>query len=148
VTLSWNATASPAAAGYNIYFGTSSGQYTDKTFTGKQTTLTLSNLTAGATYYFSATTVDANGNESPHSSEVKFVVPGILTLSPGTNPGDPPSIQFPVAPGHWYEVQATGDFQTWTSIWQTSVEASNVWVQFTDPTPATSNPRYYRLVLH
>jgi hypothetical protein len=57
-------------------------------------------------------------------------------------------IQFPVEPGHWYEVQATSDFQSWTTIWQTDVVDSNQWLQFSDTNMGAFNSRFYRLALH
>lgn len=155
VVLDWSASSSASVAGYNVYYGTTSGNYPNKVDAGNATTVAISNLNAGATYYFAATAYDTNGNESAYSAEVSFIVPGILTMSPGTTPqtlglnqGNLPMIQFPVAPGHWYEVQATTDLETWTSIWQTSVAVANVWIQFTDPDAGSFNSRFYRLVLH
>ena len=148
VTLGWNASVSSDVVGYNIYYGTNSGSYPNKIDAGEVTTFTISNLTAGVTYYFAATDYDAGGNESGYSSEISFLLPGILTLTQGANAGAPPVIQFPVAPGHWYEVQATTDLQSWASIWQTDVATANTWLQFTDPDSAAFSSRFYRLVLH
>lgn len=147
-TLAWNASPSSGTAGYNVYYGTTSGNYTTKLTVGNTTSATISNLTAGVTYYFSATTVDTNGMESDFSNETTFIVPGVLTMSKGANPGDPALIQFPVASGHWYEVQASTDLQTWTTIWQTDVATSNTVLQFTDPDAGSYSSRFYRLVLH
>lgn len=148
VTLGWNASSSPGTAGYNVYYGTTSGNYTSKLSVGNVTDATISNLTAGVTYYFSATTVDTNGNESTFSNETTFIVPGVLTLNKGANPGAPMLIQFPVAPGHWYEVQASTDLHTWTTISQTAVATANTWLQVTDPDAGSFTSRFYRLVLH
>ncbi len=112
------------------------------------TSATVSNLTAGVTYYFAATAVPVSGFESGLSNEATYIVPGCLTLSKGTNAGDPMLIRFPVASGQGYEVQATTDFQTWTNIWQTGVATSNAWVQFTDPNAGSFSSRFYRLVLN
>jgi hypothetical protein len=148
VNLTWDAPASPSAAGYNIYYGTASGKYTNEVSVGNVTAATISNLTAGATYYFAATTVDTNGNESAFSNEATFIVPGALTMTQNANTGNAALIQFPVEPGHWYEVQASTDLQSWATIWQTDVAAANIMVQFTDPNAAAFNSRFYRLVLH
>lgn len=69
-------------------------------------------------------------------------------MSQGTNAGDPALIQFPVEPGHWYEVQATTDLQSWTTVWQTDVADANVWLQFADPEAGAFSSQFYRLVLH
>jgi len=146
--LDWNASTSSDAAGYNVYYGTNSGNYPYKINAGNSTTVTISNLAAGVTYYFVATAYDASGDESAYSAEVSFIVPGILTMTPGANPGSPALIQFPVEPGHWYEVQATTDLQNWSTIWQTDVAVSNIWTQFTDPNAGSYSSRFYRLVMH
>ena len=148
ITVSWNASTSTNAVGYDVYYGTNSGNYPYKINVGNTTTLTISNLSAGATYYLAVTAHDANGNESVYSSEISNVVSGILTMTPGTSPGSLALIKFPVEPGHWYEVQATTNLQSWSSIWQSGVIASNVWMQFTDPNARSFASRFYRLVIH
>ena len=55
---------------------------------------------------------------------------------------------FPVVPAHWYEIQATSDFQTWTTIWRTDVVNSNQWLQFADTNSSAFGSRCYRLALH
>jgi hypothetical protein len=170
VTLNWQSSSSTNVAGYNIYYGTASGQYTGKIMLGNVDTATISNLDCGTTYYFSATALDSNGNESGFSNETRFLVPGVLKLSAEAMPGNPlmrppapanpsplsagtkPSvplvIKFPVVPSHWYEVQATVDFKSWTTIWQTGVATSNAWVECLDPDTSAYASRFYRLVLH
>jgi hypothetical protein len=148
VSLGWSPSSDTNVVGYNIYYGTSSGDYTSEVAIGNVSVITVSNLTFGATYYFAATAVDSAGNESGFSNEIQYIIPGILTLSAGANPGDPMLIKFPVAPTHWYEVQASVDLQSWTTIWQTEVATSNEWVQFSDPDASQFPSRFYRLVLH
>jgi hypothetical protein len=58
------------------------------------------------------------------------------------------TVNFPVAPGHWYEVQASVDLQNWTTIYQTDVESANDVEQFSDPDTALYPSRFYRIVLH
>ena len=145
LTLAWSPSSSSTVAGYKVYYGTASGTYTSASLVGNQTSTTISNLTPGVTYYFNATAIDANTIESGFSGEVSYLVPGTLNLSSGVNPGDPKSIQFPVAPGHWYAVQATTDFKSWSNIWQTSVASTNAWVQFTDSSAGSYKTRYYRV---
>ena len=148
VSMQWNPSSDTNAIGYNIYYGTASGDYTSEVFVGNVSGVTISNLTCGVTYYFAATAVDSAGNESVFSNEAKFTIPGILTLSAGANPGDPMLIKFPVAPGHWYEVQASVDLHSWTTISQTGVESSNNVIQFSDPDTSSFPSRFYRLAMH
>lgn len=148
VSLSWQSSSSTNVTAYNIYYGTSSGNYSGKIMAGNVTTTTISNLNCGTTYYFSATALDSSGNESGFSNETRFLVPGMLALSAAGKPGVPMVIKFPVAPWHWYEVQATEDFKSWTTIWQTRVATSNTWVQCSDLNAGAYPSRFYRLVLH
>ncbi|HTX22246.1 MAG TPA: fibronectin type III domain-containing protein [Candidatus Aquilonibacter sp.] len=148
VSLAWNPSSDTNVVGYNVYYGTTSGDYTGKVQAGNVSAITISNLTCGTTYYFAATAFDSAGNESGFSNEAQFIVPGVLALSAGANPGDPAVIKFPVAPSHWYEIQASTDLHTWTTIGQTAVETTNEWVQFSDPDASEFSSRFYRLVLH
>jgi hypothetical protein len=148
VSLGWDASSDTNVVGYDIYYGTTSGDYTDAASIGNVTDVTISNLTAGVTYYFAATSVDAEGDESGFSPETTYIVPGLLTLNPGANPGGPMVITFPVAPSHWYEVQASVDLQSWTTIYETGVESVNDVEQFSDPDTSLYPSRFYRLVLH
>ncbi len=77
VTLSWtppttNADATPLTdlAGYKVYFGTSSGSYSQSADAGNVTSYTWGNLAAGTPYYFTITAYDTSGNESSFSNEV------------------------------------------------------------------------------
>jgi hypothetical protein len=146
--LQWDPCQSTNAVGYNVYYGTASGDYTCEVDAGDATSITLSNLTCGATYYFAATTYDDLGDESPLSAEVCFIVPGAFSIS-GPDPATGlPALNFPVVPGHWYEVQATTDLQNWTSIWESDVMTNNVWTVYEDPDAGAYSQRFYRLVTH
>lgn len=61
VTLAWDASPSSNVGGYKIYYGQTSGSYSANVDAGNQTSYTVSNLTAGATYYFVATAYDTAG---------------------------------------------------------------------------------------
>ena len=56
-------------AGYKVYYGTSSGNYSQNINVGNVTTYTVNNLTEGVTYYFATAAYDTVGNESEHSNE-------------------------------------------------------------------------------
>ena len=59
--------------GYKIYYGTSSGNYTQEVNVGNVNTYTLT-LADGATYYFTVTAYDTLGNESEYSNEVNKTI--------------------------------------------------------------------------
>ena len=61
-----------------MYYGTASHTYRQALGSGtytSATTLTLSSLPSGYTYYFAVTALDAAGMESPYSTEVTKVMP-------------------------------------------------------------------------
>lgn len=69
VTLAWDPSPEYSVKSYNLYFGQSSRAYPSKLHT-TNATATVSNLVAGATYYFAVTAETDTGLESDYSSEV------------------------------------------------------------------------------
>jgi hypothetical protein len=115
VALAWSPSTDPQVAGFNIYYGRISGVYTNKISVGAATSLTVSNLVPGATYYFAATTYNAAGAESAFSSEVSYTVP--IQPSPAAQLVVTPAKQLvltltgPV--GSNYVIQASTDLVHW-----------------------------------
>ena len=75
VTLSWdapttNSDGSPLSdlAGYKVYYGTSSGNYTNSVDVGNIAGSSVSSLTPGS-WCFSVTAYDTSGNESNYAGE-------------------------------------------------------------------------------
>jgi hypothetical protein len=94
VTLTWNAPTTNSdgtpityfKGDYRIYYGTSSGNYTDeKSIKNANSIVTyqVSNLTEGQTYYFVVTAVNTVGNESGYSNEAakQATVPPVPVLN-------------------------------------------------------------------
>jgi hypothetical protein len=75
VTVAWDANPEPEVAGYKIYYGTRSGSYTASLDAGNATSILLSGLQDGATYFFAAVAYDASNNESGFSNEITYAVP-------------------------------------------------------------------------
>jgi fibronectin type 3 domain-containing protein len=65
----WTANAETDLAGYKVYWGTSSGAYTNSQTVGKATSYTITGLTEGTRYYIAVTAYDTDGNESMKSIE-------------------------------------------------------------------------------
>jgi hypothetical protein len=76
VTMTWTASTS-TVVGYNVYRGTTSGGPYVKINSSLITILTYTDATvqSGTTYYYVATSVDSNGDESVDSVEVSAPIP-------------------------------------------------------------------------
>ncbi len=72
VGLAWDPSPSTEVSGYYIYYGPATGNYTNKVNAGQATSVTVSNLVRGVTYYFAATAYTAEGLESEFSNEVSW----------------------------------------------------------------------------
>jgi hypothetical protein len=74
-TLAWDPNTEPDLAGYKVYYGKSSGIYSNMIDVGNQTHCEAPNLVDGQTYYFSVTAYDIDGNESAFSEEISHTIP-------------------------------------------------------------------------
>ena len=77
IALSWDPPASnndgtlyTNLSGYKIYYGTSSGNYSQSIDVGNVVTYTLNNLTDNVTYYFATTAYNTSNIETPYSNEI------------------------------------------------------------------------------
>jgi Fibronectin type III domain len=147
VHLAWDPPKSLTVAGYFLYCGNEPGVYTNKIDIGNNTTAAVSGLQEGQTYHFAVTAYNSDGVESALSNDTSYLTPGWLRLLGAINFGSL-GMEFPVAPGHWYEVQASINMQAWTTIGRTGTATSNAWTQFTDSQAGQFPNRFYRLVLH
>jgi len=143
VTLAWNSSTNPIVAGYNLYYGGTSGNYTNVISTGSATTATISGLIPGNTYYFVATTYSAPGAESLDSSEVSYTVPILAGVQLTVTPTRQFKLSLTGTIGHVYNVQATQDFKTWTVIGTVTMGTNGLSV-FTDTNAASFTKRFYR----
>jgi Divergent InlB B-repeat domain/Fibronectin type III domain len=85
VSLAWDPNGEPDLSGYTLYYGTSSGNYTDSVWLGLVTSYTVTNLSDGVAYYFALTASNSGGLVSGFSNEVSY--------NPA-NPANPPASQF------------------------------------------------------
>lgn len=81
VTLSWSATGVSGLAGYKIYYGTTSKNYTSSTDVGNVTSSTVSGLLSGSTYYFEIAAYDSSKKELGYSNEVSTEIGPAITSS-------------------------------------------------------------------
>jgi hypothetical protein len=74
VSLAWDANLEPDLGGYKLYYGTASEAYTQVIDVGKNTQVTVSNLSQGVTYFFAVTAYNLQGAESDYSNEIQNTV--------------------------------------------------------------------------
>jgi hypothetical protein len=81
VTLGWDPPAG-SVAGYKIYYGNTSGIYEHSVDLGNYESCTISGLAEGTTYYFAATSYNADNIESRFSAELIYTISGSETSLP------------------------------------------------------------------
>ena len=84
VTLTWDANPEPEVAGYRVYYGTSSRNYTQSVDAGNNTTYVVTGLDVSQDYYFAVRAYNTAGMMSALSAEVNqpaIVAPGTTTIS-------------------------------------------------------------------
>ncbi len=94
VTLGWEPNTEPDLAGYKIYDGISSGNYTQIKDVKDKTAASciITGLIEGQTYYFAATAYNTSGLESNYSAEVFCTINPATTsasTTTTTNPNNP-----------------------------------------------------------
>jgi Fibronectin type III domain len=146
-TISWTPSSSSSVAGYDIYYGTSSGNYqwAVSIDNPNATNVTIRGLANGTTYYFAATSYDSAGTQSGYSPEISGVVgsttpTAIMLTSLATAPGQ---YGFSVAgaANTQYIVQASTDLVHWLAL-QTNTGSFS----FVDSNTAQFPQRFYRTV--
>ena len=142
VTLSWNPSEVTNVAGYKIYYGTNSQNYSRSVVVANTNSTTIYCLTAGTTYYFAAATVDVGGNESQLSNEASFALPVPLAqLTQATHAEGQFSFAVTGIAGRTYTVQASTDLVTWLDV-----ETRTAPFQFVDANAGDFDQRFYRTV--
>ena len=76
VTLAWDPNTEEDLAGYMLYYGTASREYTQRIDVGNVTEFTISGIDEYTTYFFAATAYDVDGNESGYSEELIYTIAG------------------------------------------------------------------------
>ena len=127
-------------AGYKIYYGTESQNYTNEVTVGVTTNATLSGLLPGQTYYFAATTFNGAGIESSFSNEASYVAPVMpATLAAPVRSGGQFSFTVSGSASQQYVVQASTNLQDWVSVLTNTAP-----FVFTDTNTAGFSQRFYR----
>jgi fibronectin type 3 domain-containing protein len=96
VTLRWDPSSDTNVVGYAVYYGTASGDYIERLDAGSQTTVRITDLVEGITYYFAVTAYISTGLESLPSNEIAYTVPSV----PPAQTTGPHIHQFNIVDGH------------------------------------------------
>ena len=116
VTLAWDANTESDLAGYKIYYGVESGNYTKTVDTGTQTSYTFTTLTPGQTYYFAAKAYNTANQESAFSDEVSYSFRSsskIVTIAPsGAITDNKPTFSWYAFPGYSYYYLGAKDYES------------------------------------
>jgi len=74
--LAWDPSPNPAIVGYRLHLGTTSGSYPHTLEAGANTSITVPDVVAGRTYFFTVTGYNSDQVESAPSNEISYSVPG------------------------------------------------------------------------
>lgn len=75
VSLTWQPSTSNNVVAYNVYRGTTSGNYALLNSMNSSTSYTDTTVQGGQAYYYVVTAVDSSGAESPYSNVAHAVIP-------------------------------------------------------------------------
>ena len=143
VTLAWEPSSDTQVVGYNVYYGVASRTYSNMINAGNVTNTTVSGLAGGVVYYFAVTAYDDFGDESDFSDEISYLVPNIPNIQIDGIIAGQFTLTVTGQTGHTYEVQATQDFKTWTTIGSVAIGAAGSF-SFTDTNAENFSWRFYR----
>ena len=148
ITLAWDANPESDIAGYKVYSGTNSRVYPTVVNVGNRTTVTLSNLVSGRTYFLALTAYDTTALESDFSGEVVYAVPvetpdlAFTYLGGGSY-----RIRFNGTPGAIYGIEYAESLgaPVWRSL-GTRTAGSTGLVELIDTPSTNAQRRFYRAV--
>jgi hypothetical protein len=140
--LTWDRSTSTGVSGYRIYYGTASGSYTNSLAVGNVTNQTILGLAGGVTYFFAVRAYTVSGVESAFSVETRFIT-GLAKVQGRTLSNRQFILTVNGAIGHTYDIQATQDLKTWSTI-GTAALGSDSSLSFTDTNASRFVRRYYR----
>jgi hypothetical protein len=122
VNLTWPANTNPKVTGYEFYYGSASGVYTNWTYLpASATNQVFDTLMPGVTYYFNAVTLNASGKQSAYVGEVSYTMPSPALVCQQLNAtslelGWPVNSNPNVTGYEIYYGGATGVYTNWTYV--------------------------------
>jgi plastocyanin len=125
VTLAWDRSPDAGVVGYNLYYGGNSRSYTNRISIGNTNLATISQLTPGGTYYFTATALNSAGLESDYSNETSYTVTNSLLPAVTSQPTS--------------QTVTAGDTVTFTVVATSSAPLSYQWKKGTTDIPGANS---------
>jgi hypothetical protein len=115
--LYWYVSPGNNVIGYNIHYGTSSGNYANSVQTGPGLVATITGLVEGMTYYFAVAPYDNANQEGGFSEELQYTVPVLALAVYGTVlPDGMNAFEITGQAGKTYQVLGSPDEQVWTPL--------------------------------
>ena len=133
----------PGVTGYRIYYGATSGNYTNSITVGNVTASTIPNLVSGARYFITTKAYNAAGVESPFSNEITYVVPGGEANLQITMANKQAVLAVTGKSGHTYEIEASANLASWNVVGTVTLGAGGT-ASFTDTNAPGYAKRFYR----
>jgi len=130
-------------SGYRIRYGNASGAYNQVLDAGNTTNAVVSNLVAGATYYFVLTAYNSAGLESDFSNELRYLVPTPLLVSLSLTPAQKKVVTVTGPTNRTYVIEASANLSSWTGIGTVTLGASGS-ASLTDTSAQNQSKRFYR----
>jgi len=146
VTLAWDRSQGSSVTGYYVYVLEENSTTPTRVTVGNTNQTTIPNLKEGLRYSFTVTAFNSVGESTP-SNGALFVVPVPVSLASTRPTNGLQTIQFQGAPGRSYDLQASTDLQTWTTIWQTGAIETYGPISFQDLDSGMLTQRFYRLLV-
>jgi hypothetical protein len=138
--ITWNPAPQSGISGYRIYYGSSSGNYTNMVVVGNVTNTVISGLAEGKTYYFAATSYNVLGMESGFSNEAAFNVPSGCMLSIINLSATTVAVTAAGAVPEKWALEASPDLANWSTL----TRGTNIPVNVTVAVNAAPK-RFFRL---
>jgi hypothetical protein len=146
VSLGWNPSPDTNVTGYFLCWGYCRSACTNLIDAGNSTSVTVAGLEPGAIYYFTVVAHDDAGDQAPPSNVVTYPPGPTLNLQPSSGGiASAMSLDFEASAGVTYSLQATLDFQHWTTLFTTNCAVAGL-MTLQDSDRADYPTRFYRLL--
>lgn len=143
VTLAWDPSPTPDIAGYRVYYGVASGEYS-YSIDVQTTSAKISGLLGGVTYFFAVTSHNSDKLESGYSDEISYMPGGSATEPTTISMAGQSKLRIQGRSGQSCTVEATENLSTWTAIATVVLDTTGE-LEFSDANAVNLPKRFYRI---